>query len=619
MASVNGLLCVLVAFPTPHVIISKIDGPPPTVGRALRATMAFKRCGCAPSQRVVNSRKECKVCKNRRERERKQRAHQVEQYVNLPAFNPTGHGHHTRTPDGSSTDTWGRTRAFPAMDCYTPTRGDVHRTFMERHMFKPLGLDGESGPKARRRLSAADDSFSRSNRMFSMQPGELTFVQSCYGKYSLNQVKITREQEDRYLAMQDASRLPLTLRAKFRRFGGEEHYVRVLTPLYANIRNVKAYELVENNTCALLTLFQLVIGRLVQVCDGLTVLSDPFAGSGWLLKGYAQFLERLRNPDDAMHLRGRRFVHNVDGFPRVGEVEFHDILDGDDSVVRLTFGNTPNSFWSDVSVADLGTCTGIEDGCCDDDGAVSEEEKEDDVDVSPLLDSKIALRMCFWSVVLPKYIEALMASDAHAWRFSVENGGGIRLKRGYQRSTDRDGSIRVVCLDAHEGADGDNFDEMREPPEITKSGTAQMFFGVDSIDHDGLNLRGDAIVTSPSFGSADRAILRYYPLRDVDSEPAFAAFLLPSNFLTRRDENARTKLPFRLPFWRTIVKEKRCVVVHKCDETIGGRQRDELSWFIICRSTAMRATLFPNQTRWMENTGRYLGDDVLGTTVERKY
>ena len=343
---------------------------PPTVGRALRATMAFKRCGCAPSQRVVNSRKECKVCKNRRERERKQRAHQVEQYVNLPAFNPAGHGHHTRTPDGSSTDTWGRTRAFPAMDCYTPTRGDVHRTFMERHMFKPLGLDGESGPKARRRLSAADDSFSRSNRMFSKQPGELTFVQSCYGKYSLNQVKITREQEDRYLAMQDATRLPLTLRAKFRRFGGEEHYVRVLTPLYANIRNVKAYELVENNTCALLTLFQLVIGRLVQVCDGLTVLSDPFAGSGWLLKGYAQFLERLRNPDDAMHLRGRRFVHNVDGFPRVGEVEFHDILDGDDSVVRLTFGNTPNSFWSDVSVADLGTCTGIEDGCCDDDGRV---------------------------------------------------------------------------------------------------------------------------------------------------------------------------------------------------------------------------------------------------------
>jgi hypothetical protein len=557
--------------------------------------------------------------------------------LNDPVFRKrAGHGVTTTVdvPEYQNPSWRGRRCGGNTERVYAPNRADFQTAFNVRHHW------GSYDPADTRSVND-DERFVGMKRCFSGPKTNKNF----------------REEDERvFLATRDRARLPRQMRLLLDK---EKALPGVMTPLYESIREPQAYQWHANTTASIHVLLQVMdLNALVRGRD-VTVLADPYAGSGWLAEGWFSYLRRFDDEGDPLQFTGTR-----------GTVPFYD--DDDDTRVSVTvlYHHITTDDNEDVFkvLCDDGTIMDkdIEEFWPGDTADASVQARiDDDADAAAnlmalagggalpsaapfaedigfhALDNLVSLRLGFLKCDPPVPMAELQRADAarlkrledegrlergDGGRFDRASGGGIRFRRGYRleakecrpvgtRWWDRSQTDRTSVhvrrdLLANDGEDRDTFDMELKVTEITKGGVIQAYYGIDSNDCVvGVRVAGDGIVTSPSFCAADLAILKYYPATE-DAETKFAAFLLPSTFLKTRRKEERHKLPFRHRFFEFM--KSRVAIVSNV-ETYGAW--NDLSWFVVCASTETRDALFPVECYHLEKMDH---DEVFGYDLEKE-
>jgi len=590
--------------------------------------MPRRRCDCVDTRRDEHGR--CRACKTKSEYARTQRANRDLKVLNDPIFrDPAGGGVRTtvEVSDYRRDPSWGYRRGGGDTSIYTPNRADFQAAFNARHHWGSFEHDDTQSVDD-------DDRYVGRRRRF------------CGPKTSKN---FTDEDERVFLATRDKARLPRQMRLLLDK---EEALPGLMTHLYDSIREPLAYKWYANKTASIHVLLQVMdLNALVRHRDrDVTVLADPYAGSGWLAEGWFSYLRRVDDEGDPVRFRGAR-----------GTVPFYDDEDDDDTRVPVTvlyhhvttdddqdvfkvmcddgtiMDKNIEEFWPDDTADAIVPARGGD----DEDAATnllalggaqpSAPPFADDIGFHAL-DSLVSLRLGFYKCDPPAFMVSLQSADAarlrrledeglpgDGGRFDAAAGGGVRFRRGYSlfaKTLRRTYGEDLTSVKVHrqswkdDGEDKETFEKELKVTEITKGGVIQAYYGVDSNDPVvGVRVAGDGIVTSPSFCAADLAILKYYPAAE-DAETKFAAFLLPSTFLTTRRKDERHKLPFRHRFFEYV---KARVAVVKDVETFGAAR--DLSWFVVCASTETRDTLFPVECYHLEKMDH---DEAFGYDRERE-
>lgn len=470
---------------------------------------------------------------------------------------------------------------------YVPTRGDIQKCFNDRHQWKNFE-DADVEPDVVRARS------------------EGHLKQSVFkpaGKdYRKTEAYVAGEDIE-YLVSAHKERLPVNMRKELNKPLGNadgDRYVRLIGPLFSYARVPKAYVTIPNKTASLHVLFQTInLDALIRMTGRktVTVLADPYAGTGWLAEGWFSFLKRLLDARDYVGFRRRRInvAKEVDGAIQRKEVTvlYHHVIQGEDC---LRYRYEDEDLAGEISDREVDNLDLQFSDALDDD-----DDEDDDKDIHAL-DAAISLRLGFFYANPPKYMKDLERDEGD--RFDAASGGGTRFKRQYTYSVCdliskskyfSWGRLLVRGLKTHSGHDGADFEEKREVAEITKGGLVQTFYGIDTNDVDvGVYISGHGIITSPVFATADISILRYSPSAETAEKTKFAAFLLPSTFLTTTRKADLCKLPFRHRFFQCV--KKRAAVVVEAEDN----DKADFSWFIICATPEIRDELFEDEHHHLE-------------------